>query len=129
MYGSKCYKYFPQRLSWQHAKEKCREQNGNLASITSGFLTSFLQPSLGSEDIFWSGGIIDLRSNGPPLVWSDGTPFNGYWNFPQGFFSNEPRPGPVEIHTNGYWLHRTADERSYVCQKDKQGKMHYSRLK
>merc|ERR1711915_31220 len=87
------------KRNWDDAKNDCRSQGGDLASVTSKHENNFLK-SLGIPATrAWIGG--DSSDSGTTWTWSDGTTF-GYENWPNDN-SQGNDGGKINIQSNGVW--------------------------
>ncbi|XP_051787828.1 lectin-like isoform X7 [Erpetoichthys calabaricus] len=78
-YNSKCYQYFPMKISWIDAELYCISLGGNLASVHSSganhFITSLIKRSDSHEPTTWLGGSNCVRTSS--WLWTDGS----QWDF------------------------------------------------
>ena len=52
--NSQCYKLFNEKISWEEAEEKCREEKGDLASISSAAESEFSH-NFAAKQTVWIG--------------------------------------------------------------------------
>uniref|UniRef100_A0AAV2L1Z3 C-type lectin domain-containing protein n=1 Tax=Knipowitschia caucasica TaxID=637954 RepID=A0AAV2L1Z3_KNICA len=77
-FGSRCFRFYNERKSWQNAESVCLTAGANLASVHSLQENDFISDSVlnvtGFSAYTWLGGYTDQNHR---WVWSDGTP----WDF------------------------------------------------
>ena len=79
-WGSHCYKFFGEKLTWFDAQARCEKEGSHLASVHSGDENQFLGTFQDSSG-WWIGGN-DLDTEGT-WVWTDGTEWD-YQNWSPG---------------------------------------------
>jgi len=78
-YGNNCYKLFTTGATYLNARSSCRGQGGNLASVTSSALNSWINSFVTSKCAeFWIGG--SRSSANAAFLWDDGSAWS-YTNF------------------------------------------------
>ena len=100
------------KRNWDDARNDCRSQGGDLASVTSKHENNFLKSLAIPNTRAWIGG--DSSDSGATWTWSDGTTF-GYVNW-QG--SHGSTGGKINIQSNGLWRDEDgALVKDYICEK------------
>ena len=115
-YGSQCYKFVSERISWTDAEAACIAEGGNLASIpdqeTNDFLTSL------TEIYAWVGGR-RLEAGQNVWGWTDGTEWS-YTNWGPGQPDNlEGSQDYIAINHGGVGLWDDGSNviQNYICQR------------
>jgi len=74
-FGENCYKYFNNSVEWGEAREQCRSEKADLASIHFEEEHDFLLEIIGNARNVWVGGRRSC-SGCEDFEWSDGTPMD-----------------------------------------------------
>ncbi|XP_062839526.1 dromaiocalcin-1 [Anolis carolinensis] len=121
-YGSHCYGYFPQELSWQSAQAQCQRSGGHLASILDEdehkAVATYLRQAqqLDDEDV-WIGLSIPSRSQA--WTWVDGSQL-GYsaWEKDKSYFALEGEHCALLEDSSGFLLwdnDSCSDDNPFLC--------------
>ena len=96
------YMLYKDALTWTEAKERCEEEDGHLATITSqeeqDFIGSYIEENVPGKMHYWLGGTDE--NNESEWEWVTGEDFHSYENWERGMFSqpsnnleNDPEHG------------------------------------
>ncbi|XP_006815865.2 macrophage mannose receptor 1-like [Saccoglossus kowalevskii] len=125
-YGGKCYKIYSgdgsDSLTWEDARTVCRDLGGDLATIHSQALQSFLISKLRYVSSALWIGLSDISYQNR-FIWTDGTPVD-YTNWaadePNGYYADDCVEMMYISSHAGQWNDISCDsERGYICQGDK----------
>ena len=77
--NKKCYEVHKEKLTWEEAKQSCKDKGGELATAKDTIIHGFLMRL--TQNIAWIGGYKNEEQWG----WVD----NSTWSFWYGFWYNE----------------------------------------
>uniref|UniRef100_A0A8C4QLD3 Mannose receptor, C type 1b n=1 Tax=Eptatretus burgeri TaxID=7764 RepID=A0A8C4QLD3_EPTBU len=86
----------PDFKSWKHARDSCKDEGGDLVSITNVDEQMFMVVQLQEAKFKLWTGLNDIKQEGY-FVWSDGTPVN-YTNWSDGRPVKSPQDLPYEVN-------------------------------
>ena len=69
-----CYKFSNDKLSWNNASQKCKDEDGELASVTKRWIEMFLSENLVGDSYIGASKI----SKGKDWTWTDGKAWQQY---------------------------------------------------
>merc|ERR1712066_480870 len=123
MFDGSCYKVFTDKMSWYDAKKKCKDQNADLASITSTSENKFVFELAKKNSSTWATwiGANDIAKEGT-FTWADGTA----WAFTN-WNKEEPNDWKkaedcvlMWVKKDGLWDDaKCNDKRRFICQMKK----------
>ena len=115
-YGSHCYRFYQEQLTWSDAKARCEREGGDLTSIHSAEENQFLA-TISQNAYTWIGGN-DLDTEGT-FVWSDGSA----WDFTQWEAGEPNNSGDQDCALTGFQGRAVWDDShctrklSFICKK------------
>ncbi|ELU01345.1 hypothetical protein CAPTEDRAFT_139885 [Capitella teleta] len=119
--GGSCYLINHDKLTWEEARENCKDVDADLASITGtndqSYITALVKSMTGSSSYWTGGNDLDQESG---WKWSDGSPF-AYFYWADG----EPNDAggeewciEVETGKDAKWNdHHCTEPRASICKK------------
>ena len=120
-FADKCYKYFPNKMTWTNALKACQatRPSSNLASIQDKSTNDFLTRMTGGKEHTWIGGYQGVNDK---WFWSDGSKWTGYTNWGPGEPNNDGS-GEDHIGLNRYGAGTWNDfpilnKLGFLCQYD-----------
>ena len=127
--GTSCYKFVTSpKLTWDKAKEECKNWQGGLVKVESPEETEFIKTNVlptGGKDIYWIG--LSDSANEEDWMWTDGTQLDsqGYTNWGSGQPDNFDNQDCVLVRIResgkdyyGKWYdRRCSDREKYICEK------------
>ena len=101
--GEQCYMVVNTALTWEGARQHCREQEGHLVSILSEEENSFIGSVLLANSEVWLGGQWRNSTEGGAWTWSDGSTWDwDSWAEGQPGQNSEPVCALMH-HTDYHW--------------------------
>ncbi|XP_062839527.1 struthiocalcin-1 isoform X1 [Anolis carolinensis] len=121
-YGSHCYGYFPQELSWPRAQAQCQRSGGHLASILDedeheAVATYLRQAQRWDDEDVWIGLSIPSRSRA--WTWADGSQLDyTAWEKNKSYFALRGEHCALLEESSGFllWDNESCSDRNpFLC--------------
>ncbi|XP_053409086.1 macrophage mannose receptor 1-like [Mercenaria mercenaria] len=114
-YMGSCYKVSKTSKNWNDAQADCKNDNGNLASVTSIQESAFIHVLVNGAFQYWVG-LSDTQTRGL-YQWSDGWPvFFSNWGWKEPSYGRKNTTGCVLVNMRGKWNDTDCTRKlHYVC--------------